>query len=168
MGTCRPIFPPPARASSRDEPRTVGTAPVLICHAQSYLRLPCPDSAPCAFSAAGLPYQNIAVTSSTQRVGRIIRYALKAHSRRYVAGSCHEGTLGRFTSLPLPGRLMGSTASMSSQDHRVVDVCGRERYREWDTPSVRNKVALRALLSFIRRIRSGFRAPFGRDGSRIE
>src|SRR5215208_1615668 len=45
------------------------------------------------------------------------------------------------------------------EDHRVVDVCGCEHYREWDAPSVRNKVALRALLSFIRRIRSGFRAP---------
>ena len=42
------------------------------------------------------------------------------------------------------------------EDHRVVDVCGRKRYREWDAPSVRNNVALRALLSFIRRIRSGF------------
>jgi hypothetical protein len=46
------------------------------------------------------------------------------------------------------------------EDHRVVDVRGCEHYREWDAPSVRNKVALRALLSFIRRIRSGFRAPF--------
>jgi len=45
------------------------------------------------------------------------------------------------------------------KNHRVVDVCGRERYREWDTPSVRNKVALRALLSLICRIRSGFCAP---------
>ena len=45
------------------------------------------------------------------------------------------------------------------KDHRVVDVCGREHYREWDAPSVRNKVALRALLSFIRRIRYSFRAP---------
>jgi hypothetical protein len=45
------------------------------------------------------------------------------------------------------------------EDHRVVDVCGCEHYREWNAPSVRNKVALRALLSFIRRIRSGFRAP---------
>src|SRR5215210_1710316 len=45
------------------------------------------------------------------------------------------------------------------EDHRVVDVRGCEHYREWDAPSVRNKVALRALLSFIRRIRSGFRAP---------
>ena len=45
------------------------------------------------------------------------------------------------------------------EDHRVVDVRGCEHYREWDAPSVRNKVALRARFSFIRRIRSGFRAP---------
>jgi hypothetical protein len=45
------------------------------------------------------------------------------------------------------------------KDHRVVDVCGREHYRERDAPSVRNKVALRALLSFICRIRCGFWAP---------
>jgi hypothetical protein len=45
------------------------------------------------------------------------------------------------------------------EDHRVMDVRGREHYRERDAPSVRNKVALRALLSFIRRIRSGFCAP---------
>lgn len=45
------------------------------------------------------------------------------------------------------------------EDHRVVDVCGRERYRERDAPSVRNKVALGALLSFICRILAGFWAP---------
>src|SRR5215207_4072926 len=45
------------------------------------------------------------------------------------------------------------------EDHRVVDVCCAEHYRQWDAPSVRNKVALRALLSFICRIRSGFWAP---------
>ena len=45
------------------------------------------------------------------------------------------------------------------KDHRVVDVCGREHYRERDAPSVRNKVALRALLSFICRILAGFWAP---------
>jgi hypothetical protein len=45
------------------------------------------------------------------------------------------------------------------EDHRVVDVCGRENYRQWDALSVRNKVALRALLSFIRRIRCGFWTP---------
>jgi len=48
------------------------------------------------------------------------------------------------------------------EGYRGVYVCGRERYRERDTPSVRNKVALRALLSFIHRIRSGFCSPFWR------
>jgi hypothetical protein len=46
------------------------------------------------------------------------------------------------------------------EDHRVVDVCCAEHHRERDAPSVRNRVALRALLSLIRRIRSGFWAPF--------
>ena len=45
------------------------------------------------------------------------------------------------------------------QDLRVVDVCGSEHYRKWDASSVRNKVALRARFSLIRRIRSGFCAP---------
>jgi hypothetical protein len=48
----------------------------------------------------------------------------------------------------------------SFEDHRVVDVCGTEHYREWDIPSVRNKVALGALLCFFRRICCGFWAPF--------
>src|SRR5829696_2118285 len=53
-----------------------------------------------------------------------------------------------------PARTLDGLYSVDEffEDHRVVDVCGRERYREWDTPSVRNKVALRALLSFIRGI----------------
>jgi hypothetical protein len=45
------------------------------------------------------------------------------------------------------------------EDHRVVDVRCRKHHRERDASSVRNKVALRALLSFIRRIRSGFWTP---------
>ena len=45
------------------------------------------------------------------------------------------------------------------KDHRVVGVCCTEHYRQWDAPSVRNKVALRPLLSFVRRIRSGSWAP---------
>jgi hypothetical protein len=45
------------------------------------------------------------------------------------------------------------------QDLRVVDVRGGEHYRQWDAPSVRNEVALRARFSLIRRIRSGFLAP---------
>jgi hypothetical protein len=60
-----------------------------------------------------------------------------------------------------PARTLDGLYSVDEffEDHRVVDVCGRERYREWDTPSVRNKVALRALLSFIRGIRCGFWPP---------
>ena len=46
------------------------------------------------------------------------------------------------------------------EDHRVVGVGGGELHAERDAPSVRNKVALRARFSLIRRIRSGFRAPF--------
>jgi hypothetical protein len=45
------------------------------------------------------------------------------------------------------------------KNHRVVNVCGGDDHRERDPFSVRNKVALRALLSFIRRIRSGFCTP---------
>jgi hypothetical protein len=49
------------------------------------------------------------------------------------------------------------------EDHRVVDVCGAEHYRQWDAPSVRNKVALRARFSLICRIRCGFWAPFWQE-----
>jgi hypothetical protein len=62
---------------------------------------------------------------------------------------------------PAPTRTLDGLYSVDEffEDNRVVDVCGRERYREWDAPSIRNKVALRALLSFICGIRSGFCAP---------
>src|SRR5215218_563040 len=58
---------------------------------------------------------------------------------------------------PSPTRMLDGLYGIDElfEDHRVVDVCGSQRYREWDASSVRNKVALRALLSFIRRIRSG-------------
>jgi hypothetical protein len=46
------------------------------------------------------------------------------------------------------------------ENHRVMDVCGGEHHRQWDAPSVRNKVALGALLCFICRIVGGFWAPF--------
>jgi hypothetical protein len=49
------------------------------------------------------------------------------------------------------------------QDLRVVDVGRREYYRERDTPSVRNNVALRARFAFIRRVRSGLLAPLLSD-----
>src|SRR5215210_2345745 len=45
------------------------------------------------------------------------------------------------------------------KDYRVVDVRCGEHYRKWDTPSVGHSMALGALLSFIRRIHSGFCAP---------
>jgi hypothetical protein len=45
------------------------------------------------------------------------------------------------------------------QDLRVVDVGGREDYRERDAPSVRNNMALRSRFAFIRRIRPGFWSP---------
>src|SRR5215208_3364007 len=46
------------------------------------------------------------------------------------------------------------------ENHRVVDVCRAEHHTERDASSVRNNMALRARFSFIRRIRSGFWAPF--------
>src|SRR4029453_1888128 len=45
------------------------------------------------------------------------------------------------------------------ESHRVMDVGRGKHHRQRDTPSVRNKVALRALLSLIRRILAGFWAP---------
>jgi hypothetical protein len=45
------------------------------------------------------------------------------------------------------------------QHPRVVDVCGTEHSRQRDASSVRNKVALRARFSLIRRIRSGLCTP---------
>jgi hypothetical protein len=45
------------------------------------------------------------------------------------------------------------------EDVGVVDVGAGEHYREWDAPSVRNKVALRARFAPIRRILAGFLAP---------
>src|SRR3954465_2159655 len=41
------------------------------------------------------------------------------------------------------------------EDHRVVGIGGAEHYRKRDAPSVRNKVALRARFSLIRRILAG-------------
>jgi hypothetical protein len=45
------------------------------------------------------------------------------------------------------------------ENHRVVDVGSADSYRERDAVPVRNKVALRARFSLIRRIRSGVVAP---------
>jgi hypothetical protein len=77
------------------------------------------------------------------------------------------GFSGRFLGLPLPGpgRLMGGLYGVDEllEEHRVVGIGGGEdrgeRDPERDPFSVRNKVALRALLSLIRRIRCGFCAP---------
>jgi hypothetical protein len=67
------------------------------------------------------------------------------------------GTLPR----PAPTRTLDGLYGVDElfEDHRVVDVCRADHHTERDAPSVRNKVALRALLSFIRRILAGFRAP---------
>src|SRR5215204_2369901 len=54
---------------------------------------------------------------------------------------------------------MASTASSNTSS--VVDVGSRVNQREWDASSVEHNMALRALLSFIRRIRSGLFAPPG-------
>jgi hypothetical protein len=46
------------------------------------------------------------------------------------------------------------------EDRRIMDVGRGEHYCQWDAVSVRNKVALRARFSFIRRILAGFCPPF--------
>src|SRR5215204_3102356 len=99
-------------------------------------------------------------------------YALSCYAALYPAPS--QGCLALLVVVGLVGVKLLRTLPRSAtgtldglytvdelfEDHRVVDVCGSEHYRQWDTPSVRNKVALRALLSFVCRIRSGFLAPF--------
>jgi hypothetical protein len=67
------------------------------------------------------------------------------------------GTFPRST----PTRTLDGLYSIDElfKDHRVVDVGSGDDHSEWDPFSVRNKVTLRALLSFICRIRSGFCAP---------
>src|SRR5215213_10403678 len=67
------------------------------------------------------------------------------------------GTLPR----PSPTRTLDGLYGVDEllKDHRVVGIGGGEDRGERDPFSVRNKVALRALLSLIRRIRSGFCAP---------
>jgi hypothetical protein len=64
-----------------------------------------------------------------------------------------------------PARLLDGLDAIHSllQDLRVVDVCGCEDYRQRDASSVRHKVALRARLSLIRRIRTGSLAPLFAD-----
>src|SRR3712207_4431023 len=66
------------------------------------------------------------------------------------------GTLPR----PATGTLDGVyTVDELFENHRVVYVCRTEHHAELDAPSVRNKVALRARFSFIRRILADFVAP---------
>jgi len=99
-------------------------------------------------------------------------YALSCYAALYSAssqGSFALSVVVGFVGMQLLGTLPRSapTGTLDGlysvdelfEDHRVVDVCCGEHYREWDAPSVRNKVALRALLSFIRRILAGFWSP---------
>src|SRR5918995_5535653 len=98
-------------------------------------------------------------------------YALPSYTALYPASS--QGCLALLIIVGFVGVQLLGTPPRSSprtlnglysvdelfEGHRVVDVCCGEHHRERDTPSVRNKVALRALLSLIRRIRSGFCSP---------
>ena len=109
-------------------------------------------------------------------------YALSCYAALYAAPSqrlactfCRRRLCRRAPSRAFPrsaptGTLYGLYSVQELfEDHRVVDVGGREHHRQRDAPSVRNKVALRARLSFICRIRCRFLGPpFGRDGSRVE
>jgi hypothetical protein len=62
---------------------------------------------------------------------------------------------------PAPTGMLDGLYSVNEffENHRVVNVCRARHHTERDAPSVRNKVALRARFSFIRRILAGFRAP---------
>jgi hypothetical protein len=99
-------------------------------------------------------------------------YALSCYTALYPASS--QGSLALLVVVGLVGvKLLGTLPRSASsgtldglhsvdelfEDHRVVDVCRADHHTERDAPSVRNKVALRARFSFIRRILAGFRAP---------
>src|SRR5215210_5955666 len=77
-----------------------------------------------------------------------------------VVGFIGVQLLGTFPR-PAPTRTLDRLYGVDElcEDHRVVDVCCARHHRERDTPSVRNKVALGALLSFICRILAGFWSP---------
>src|SRR5215210_374083 len=77
-----------------------------------------------------------------------------------VVGFIGVQLLGTFPR-PAPTRTLDRLYGVDElcEDHRVVDVCCARHYRERDTPSVLNKVALGALLSFICRILAGFWSP---------
>ena len=98
-------------------------------------------------------------------------YALSCYTALYAAPS--QGSLALLVVVGLVGvKLVGAlpwsaTGTLDGlysvdelfEDHRVVNVRRADHHTERDAPSVRNKVALRALLSLIRRILSGFPAP---------
>ena len=98
-------------------------------------------------------------------------YALPCYTAFYPASS--QGTLALLIIVGFVGvQLLGTPPRSATgtldrlysvdelfEGHRIVNVgCGDDQ-RERDTPSVRNKVALRPLLSFICRIRSGLCTP---------
>ena len=84
-----------------------------------------------------------------------------AASREVVSLVCVQllGALARASTRRLADRRDGVYGLL--QYLGVVNVCARVDHRERDAPSVDHNVALRALLSFIRRIRSGLFAPPG-------
>src|SRR5215210_1966904 len=90
-------------------------------------------------------------------------YALPCYAALYPTSS--QSSFALFVVVSLVGmQLLGTLPGLHGvdelfEDHRVVDVCSGEDHGQWDPLSVRNKVALGALLSFIRRILAGFGAP---------
>ena len=99
-------------------------------------------------------------------------YALSCYTALYPAPS--QGSLALLVIVGFVGvKLLGTLPRSATgtldglygvdeffENHGVVDVCRAEPHTERDASSIRNKVALRARFSFIRRIRSGFCAPF--------
>src|SRR5215210_8257824 len=85
-----------------------------------------------------------------------------AASREVVSLVCVQllGALARASTMRLADRRDGVYGLL--QYLGVVNVCARVDHRERDAPSVDHNMALRALLSFIRRIRAGLFAPRGR------
>jgi hypothetical protein len=108
----------------------------------------------------------VAPTSRCSLCPSLLCGSLSRAFSRLLCTSCHRRLC---VGVQLLGRPPGSAPRTLNglygvdelfEGHRVVDVCGGEHHRQRDTPSVRNKVALGALLSLIRGIRSGFWAPF--------
>src|SRR5215208_5453352 len=140
------------------EKRLVDVVPALIADGESaVLRKP---------GQCALHYPPV----STQLLAAL--YALPGYTALYRAPS--EGSLALLIIVGFVGMQLLGTPPRSAptgtldglysvdelfEDHRVVDVCCARHHRERDAPSVRNKVALRALLSLICRIRCGFWPP---------